>query len=142
MRAIGNRTRGRAAVALAILVAAVSASTLLHREEAGGTATVPHRMALSGRVRGLFPGASKRMRVIVRNPTRAWIVLMRVRARALDVPGCSGRYVRIRPFRGERPVPPRDRIVIRMRARLSPTAPDTCQGTRLPVRFRARGMIA
>lgn len=142
MRTIGNRTRGRAAVLLALVVIAAGASALWHREEAGGTAAVPHRMVLTGRVRGLFPGASKRMRVIVRNPTRARIVLTRIWARALDVPGCSGSYVRIRRFRGERPIPPRGRIVIRMRVRLSPMAPDACQGARLPVRFRARGMIA
>lgn len=141
MRTIGSRRRGRAAALLAVVVLVASAPALWHREEAGGTAAVPYRLALSGRVRGLFPGALKRMRVIVRNPTRARIVLMRVRARALDVPGCSGSYVRIRPFRGERPVPSRGRVVIRMRVRLSPTAPDACQGARLPVRFRARGMV-
>jgi hypothetical protein len=142
MRALGNRRRSRLALLLAVVVVAAGASTLWHRDEAAGTAMVRHRMRLSGRVQGLFPGASKRMRVIVRNPTRVRIVLMRVRARAQDVVGCPGSHVRIRPFRGKRPVPPRGRIVIRMRVRLSPTAPDACQGARWPVRFRARGMVA
>jgi hypothetical protein len=142
MRALGNRRRSRLVFLLAVVVVAAGASALWHRDEAAGTAVVPHRMRLSGRVQGLFPGASKQMRVIVRNPTRAVIVLMRVRARAQDVPGCPGAHVRIHPFRGNRPVPPGGRIVIRMWVRLSPTAPDTCQGARLPVRFRARGAVA
>jgi hypothetical protein len=142
MRALGNRRRNRAVLLLAVAVVVVGSSALWHRDNAGGTAVVPHRMHLSGRVRGLFPGASKQMRVIVRNPTLVRIVLMRVRARAQDVPGCPGSYVRIRPYRGTRPVPPRGRIVIRMRVRLSPVTPDTCQRARLPIRFRARGMVA
>jgi hypothetical protein len=142
MRALGNRRRNRAVLLLAAVVVVVGSSALWHRDDAGGTAVVPHRMHLSGRVRGLFPGASKQMRVIVRNPTLVRIVLMRVRARALGIPGCPGSHVRIRPFHGWHPVPPQGRTVIRMRVRLSASAPDACQGTRSPVRYRARGAVA
>lgn len=142
MRAFADRRKRGVALIVAVAVVAAGALMLWLRDDAGGAAIVPHRMLLSGRARGLYPGAWKAMRMTVRNPTRAQIVLMRVRARAESVAGCPGGMVRIRPFRGERPVPPGGRIRIRMVVQLSTAAPDACQGARFPVRFRARGVVA
>lgn len=81
MRALANRRRGRVALVLSLIVVAAGAFMLWLRDDAGGAAIVPHRMLLSGRARGLYPGAWKAMRVTVRNPTRPQIVGGRIRIR-------------------------------------------------------------
>jgi hypothetical protein len=96
------------------------------------------KVKIHGHVRSLYPGARKRMRVTVRNRHSRPVRLRQLRTRVLDAgPGCSRGYLKVRRFKRRRYIPPHARVRVRVRARLTLSAPDACQGARWPLRFRA-----
>jgi len=98
------------------------------------------RFALRGGVQGLYPGAHARMTVVVRNRTNEPLELHRVSTRVADAaPGCPAGSLVVRRFRGDRIVPARGSVRVRVRVRLRRSAPDACQGVRFPLAFVAKG---
>src|SRR5919197_423487 len=137
--------------ALALALAAAAYGTL-HRTGHGPEAGLRHHAALSaahilhvsGRVRGLYPGARKGFRVKLYNRSRRWVVVPAIRAHVLG--GAAGAspanlstppkhldYPRVRPHNTRR---------IGIRIRMWPRAPDACQGVRFPLRFEVRARFS
>jgi len=121
--------------------AAVEASTEQRSDPAvEETSRKPLRpLNVSGHVRGLFPGGSRRLRVRIGNPTRRDLIVTSVRARAGDAgPGCGSRNVVIERRRVRVPLAKHEAVRVRLRARMRSTAGDACQNARFPLRLRAR----
>lgn len=93
-------------------------------------------LKVRGHVNGLYPGAVDRMRVKVRNGYRGPIVLRGLRATARDAgPGCPGRSLWMRRFRGHRQIGAHQSHRVRLRIGMKASAPDACQGQRFPLHF-------
>lgn len=103
----------------------------------------PGSFGLHGHVTGLYPGARRRMRVIVRNPRPYAIEVTSVRVRAADpVPGCPGSMVRVRWHRRRVRIEAGRAARVLLLIALRRAAPDACQGVRFPLTFNARAVRA
>jgi hypothetical protein len=133
------------------LVAALLAATVAYAAERGplgaGSAErsqahgPPHATVKArGHVGGLYPGADRRMRVTVGNRDSRPARLHRFRTRVGNAnPVCTDGYLRVRQVKHpQRRIGPHRSILIRVRVRVRPSAPDACQNARWPLRFRAR----
>lgn len=111
----------------------------LRGAEAAGKSTP--QLRATGKVRGLYPGATKRMKVGVRNRYPDPVRLGFVRTRAADAnPGCTRKNLSIRPRTPtQKGIPAGKRRRVRVAVTMLATAPDACQGARFPLRFRVRG---
>jgi len=131
------------------LVAALMAAAVAYAAERGpfGSGSVDRSQARGlahstvkarGDVVGLYPGADRRMRVSVRNRDSRPARLRRFRTRVGNAnPVCTDGYLRVRQLkRPQRRIGPHRSILIRVRVRVRPSAPDACQGARWPLRFR------
>ncbi|HET6830008.1 MAG TPA: hypothetical protein VFH44_01540 [Solirubrobacterales bacterium] len=96
-------------------------------------------IAIRGHVTGLYPGASKWLRLRLHNRSRRDLLVTSVRARVLD-PGddCPARTLQTRPRKLRRLVPGRTSARIRYRVGMIKRAAKSCQGERFPLRYRAR----
>ena len=130
----------------ALLCAAVVASAQLTDRSSAPSLTstrnsVKRVVGLNGHITGLYPGNEAILRVRSHNRTTEPVRLMRVRAKVRKAnAACGKEYLKIRRAEPKRVIPPHRRIEVRMKVRLSPLAPDACQGARWPVRFRARAV--
>jgi hypothetical protein len=98
---------------------------------------------VSGHVRGLYPGSSRRLRVRVGNPTRRDLLVRSVRAHVGDAgPGCGSRNVVIARRRVRLRLAKHEAVRVRLRARMRSAAGDACQGARFPLRLHARARVA
>jgi hypothetical protein len=98
---------------------------------------------VTGSVKGMFPGRVKRIRLRVRNRFDFPIRVREVRAIVLRPgPGCPGRVIRIKPWRGRLKVPPRSARVIRPRVRMRIKIPNACQGATFPIRYSGEAVRA
>ncbi|HYH61232.1 MAG TPA: hypothetical protein VD766_05150 [Solirubrobacterales bacterium] len=97
------------------------------------------RITVRAKVKGLYPGASKKMKVGVHNRLGRRVRLVSVRSHPQDAsPDCSRTNLRIERFRGGIPIRPHERARVRVKVTMEPTAPDACQGVRFPIHFKAR----
>jgi hypothetical protein len=95
-------------------------------------------LAIRGQVRDLYPGATRRMPVRVRNLRMLPVILRRVRVIVRSAGnGCSGRTLRTRGFRGRQLLPHGKTTYVGVDIGMSAAAPDACRGARYPLRFRA-----
>lgn len=103
-----------------------------------------HRLLLRARARGLYPGAVRPLKVLVRNPTDRDVRVVRLVARAIRSSSetCPASFLRVRRLRSHPLVPARSRRRVRMRVKLRASAPDACQGVRFSLRLRVRGVAA
>lgn len=133
-------------VAAAVLLALVSSGARADRERSAtepSARPAPASLAVRGGVHGLSPGSRTRMPVTVRNRTHAPLELRRIVVRVAPAsPRCPARYLVVRRFRGERIVPARGTVRVRLKVRLRRSAPDACQGRRFPLTFVADGAPA
>jgi hypothetical protein len=141
MRAPVRHPGFSAAVALFVLLTAgslVSAAQDRNRH----VVAAPDRPALEilGHARGLYPGASQPMRLVVWNRTDRdlRVVLGAARVRSNRV-GCPPSALRVGPARDALLVPAHGRVRSVVPVRLRRSAPDACQGARFRVTFVARG---
>jgi len=130
-----------AAVVLVTGAVAVARHPGATKGEGAVTGTSPTRPAVSirGGLAGLYPGATRRVRLRVENRSPRAVTVTSLRARALDAGrGCraanleTGRKrirLRLRGGTTER---------VRYRIGMDPDAGDRCQGARFPIRYRAR----
>lgn len=94
----------------------------------------------SARVRGLlYPGVRRPLLVRISNLHRRAVTVtsLRVKVRRATQ-GCPRRSLRLSRFRGRTRVPARRRRVLRLRARLRPTAANACQDARFRLSVLAR----
>jgi hypothetical protein len=104
-----------------------------------GSSAVVGRAAVfrvKGSVKGLYPGATKKLRVTVTNPNAFVIVVTRVGA-AVRSPdqGCAAKNVKITPWHGRARVSARAHRRMKLAVRMKPGTPDACQGERFRIRF-------
>jgi len=132
--------------AAAVLLALVASGAQAERERLApepSARPTPASLAVRGGVHGLFPGSRTRMPVIVRNRTHAPVELQRIVVRVgAASPRCPARYLVVRRFRGERTIPARGAVRVRLKVRLRRSAPDACQSVRFPLTFVAEGAPA
>lgn len=123
--------------------AAVEPSTEQRSDPAVKEAGPLRSLNVSGHVRGLYPGSSRRLRVRVGNPTRRDLLVRSVRAHVGDAgPGCGSRNVVIKRRRVRLPLAKHEAVRVRLRARMRSAAGDACQGARFPLRLHARARAA
>jgi hypothetical protein len=107
---------------------------------AGGESSSSLRV--SGHVTGLYPGASKLMRVSVRNGLGHPVELRWVRATVLDAgPDCSRENLVAQRNRNHLPIEPHRTRALRMRIGMRSGASNACQGATFPLRFRAQAAV-
>jgi hypothetical protein len=98
-----------------------------------------HPLVVRGHVRGLYPGASKRIRVVVRNRSQVVVLLERLGVRVGDASrSCAAANVRVRGYKGSQPIPAGGHRRLRLRVRMRASAPNGCQGARFPLTFTTR----
>lgn len=101
---------------------------------------------IRARARGLFPGASRPLRLRIRNPNRFAIKVNKVKVRIrrdLTRPRCyPRRYLHSTRLRVPVRVPARSirRTRTRLKIRMRTSAPDACQNAIFPLRLRGRAV--
>ena len=127
---------------LAVSAAAIAGTGSARTPETGGEA--PRTLVLRGKIRGLYPGNPRTLRVRVHNGLSVRVGVYHVRARAHRTTGplgrCPARVIRIKPWRGMVFVRPGATRSIRLRVRLARRAPDRCQGVRWRLTYDARSV--
>ncbi len=107
---------------------------------AGGT---EGELALRGHVTGLYPGAVRPLRVLVRNRSDRDVQLTRLTSRVIEgPPGCPPEALRAGEPETLPLVPAGGRARVALPIELLPSAPDACQGAVFRLRFRAFGEAA
>jgi hypothetical protein len=120
------------------LVAVLAAGAAVGAVGSGQHARV-RPFTLSGHVSGLYPGARRRLTIVIRNHSRRPLRIRSVTARVRDAgPACRGRNLRISRFRGRLRLRARRARRIAVTVLMRPDAPDACQGARFPLVFRGR----
>lgn len=125
------------------LAAAVAAATALTGAAASGSSASHHgrpvAFTLRGHVTGLYPGASRRLVVVVRNRARRPLRVRSITTRVGDAgAGCSRRNLRVSRFRGRLLVAPGRARRVKVRVRMLATSPDACQAAVFRLRFHGR----
>ena len=100
--------------------------------------------SVTGKAKGLYPGATRPLRVVIANPNRFAIEVVSVRVKVKSDPArpeCAARrHVKVPRFKGSLEVRSKSRRRLRMTIRMLDRAPDACQGARLPLRLRAKAV--
>lgn len=134
------RRLGAAAVVAAALAATALAGAVATGSVGLGHGRRPKGFTLRGHVGGLYPGAHRRLVVVVRNrgrrPLRIRSIVTRVRAARR---GCSAKNLRVSRYRGLLLVRPGRSRRVALTIRMSRTSPTACQGAVFPLLFRGRG---
>lgn len=142
----GRRSRGRRSRALALgllLLGSVLGGALASEEVPARTVSGSHRLVLRARVDGLYPGAVRPMRVVVRNRTGRAVRLVRLTRRTVEAaPGCPTSALRTRKPRALPMIPADGRRPVLLRVSLQRSAPDACQGVVFRLKFRVWGVPA
>jgi hypothetical protein len=108
--------------------------------DAGQLAKRKGALTVSGNASGLYPGASVPLRVRVRNRRPAPLVITRIKVRTGTSGGCSGSNldVLIPKRRGRLRLRAHSAVTTTVSLRMLASAPDACQGARIPLRFKVR----
>ncbi len=97
------------------------------------------KIQVKGKVKGLYPGSTRTMKVKVANRSRQKVRLVSIRARRQAASAaCSKKNVKAKRFKGRTRLPARSKVKVPLIVRMKPTAPDACQGALFPITFRAR----
>jgi hypothetical protein len=132
-----NRASLAIAAALLLGAGAVGALAAAH---GGAPKQGAASLHVSGHIAGLYPGASRQMRVRVRNGSDHPVRLRLVRARVQSAsPFCRRSNLIVRRSRRRLRIPAYRNRWIRLRVTMPSTAPDGCQGATFRLRFRAVG---
>jgi hypothetical protein len=135
-RAVGALTP----VAIGVLALSVVAYGQL-RGDAGGQSTSTHRIrtdvGVHGSVKGLYPGAERRLRTTVSNRSHHPVELHRVDALVRDASTtCRARNLRVASTTHKVELASHERINVPLAVRMRRTAPDECIEATFPLRFR------
>jgi hypothetical protein len=121
-------TRGIAAlsVILAAVTALAGASALGSLGSSGKAAAAG--FTLRGHARGLYPGARKKLTIVVRNRTARTLRVRSIRTRVRDAGrNCRATNVRVSRYRGRLLLRPHQRRRVSVRIRMLRSAPSSCQ---------------
>jgi hypothetical protein len=132
-------------LAAALAQAAERSSTPPANEGAGSVGIAAHaRFRIRGNVEGLYPGATKWMRLRVRNPNPFAIRVTRIRSTVQSASGstCPAKSMRIKPFKGSRRVPAAGTARVKVRVLMRVRAPETCAGQRYRLSYQGRAIRA
>ena len=117
-----------------LLAAALAQASEFRRTPAGDglatTARTPH-FTVKGKVKGLYPGSSKPLKLRLTNPNDAPISvkLVTVKARSTTV-SCPSSAVKATKFKGNKRIGAHRTAKIKVKIRMKATTPDACQGAR------------
>lgn len=128
-----------ASAAAAVVVAAlvVSGAAALGALGPSRPETPKGGFTIRGHVRGLYPGARKKLQLVVHNRARHAIELRSIKTRVHDArPGCSAKYLRVDRFRRRLRLAPRSWRRVSVRARMLKSAPDACKRATFVLEFR------
>jgi len=135
---MSGRVLGIAALTVAMVLAPLVAAGVV-RALASGHGRPSRGFTLAGHVKGLYPGARRRLVIVVRNRGRRPLRVRSVTTRVRDASaGCSGRNLRVSRFRGRVRVRARRSRRIAVSVRMLPESPAACQGAIFPLVFRGR----
>ena len=98
---------------------------------------------IKGKVKGLYPGARKKLTLSVTNTQRYRIKItsLRVKVRNSNKPGCEAKWIRPKKtMRVALLVPRRAKIRVSYPVRMSKKAPNACQGARWILRFSGKAV--
>jgi hypothetical protein len=132
--------------ALALVVAAVLVLTA-----AGALGSLGHgkrkhsksAFTMRGHVSGLYPGARKRLSIVVRNRSRRALRVRSISTRVRPARrGCGARNVRVARFRGRLRVGPHRSRRVSVAIRMLRSAPQACQKATFRLQFRGRAVRA
>jgi hypothetical protein len=124
----------------ATLALIAAGAGLVAAEPKGSVPAAGDRAAIMirGDVTGLYPGASKRVRLRLHNRSRRDLLVTRVHARPLDPDGrCSPRALLTSTRHLRRLVPVGSTVGVGYRITMRPDVANVCQGKRFPLRYRA-----
>ncbi|MDX6490453.1 MAG: hypothetical protein QOD43_698 [Gaiellaceae bacterium] len=103
----------------------------------------PSGLVVAGSIKGLYPGARKRLRLKIRNRLGVRMKLTSLTVLVRDGRwNCRGANVRVGRFRGRLLLPPRRRRAVTLVVSMPKTAPDPCQGAVFRLVFRAKAVRA
>jgi hypothetical protein len=92
---------------------------------------------IRGHVRGLYPGARRKLQLVVHNRARHAIELRSITTRVRDArPGCSAKYLRVDRFRKRLRLGPRSWRRVSVQVRMLRSAPDACKRATFLLEFR------
>ena len=97
---------------------------------------------VSGHISGLYPGRQAKLVVRVHNPNGFAISVRSLKASVKSVPGCSGKNIKIKKFKGKRRVAARKTGKIKLTLTMKPKAPDGCQAAKLPLVYHGKAVKA
>jgi hypothetical protein len=130
---------GGLAVVLAFSLIAWAGGIRPRRERAKSSSA----LIVTGSIKGLYPGARKRLRLKIRNRLGVRMKLTSLTVAVRDGKwNCRGANVRIGRFRDRLLLPPRRRRAITLVVSMPKTAPDPCQGAVFRLAFKARAVRA
>ena len=97
-------------------------------------------LKVTGGVRSLYPGAHRRLALVVSNNRAFRIRIVSLTVRVGNARrGCGGRYVRVGRFRRRVLVPPRGFRTVEFPVTMVPSAPNACKRATFPLKFTVRG---
>ena len=117
-----------------LLAAALAQASEFRRTPAGdGLATAaraPH-FTVKGKVKGLYPGKSKPLKLRLANPNDAPITvkLVTVKVRSTTV-SCPSSAIKATKFKGNKRIGAHRTAKIKVKIRMKATTPDACQGAK------------
>jgi hypothetical protein len=136
-RLMKTRLTGAALVLSAAAVLVLSGASALG--SLGGQRPVTREgFTIRGHAGGLYPGARKRLSLVVHNRSATAIHVRSIATRVRDArPGCTGKNVRVGRYLGRLRVGPHGWRRVSVQIRMLRSAPDACK--RALFRFKFRG---
>jgi hypothetical protein len=126
-----------------LLAAALAQASAFRRAPSGdglAAARTP-RFVVKGKVKGLYPGASKRLKLRVTNPNNAPITLKLVTVRVRSAtPACPSSAVKAAKFKGHKRIGAHRTAKVRVKIRMKASTPDACQGVKFRLMYRGRAV--
>lgn len=110
-----------------------------HREVARPVSTQAHAFGITGTVRRLYPGASRPLRLTVRDLEPFPIVVTSISTRVDAGGGCPAAVLTVTPFLGSLTVRAGGSRTVVVRVRLAVSAPDACQGVVFALHYTGTG---
>jgi len=133
-------------VLAAAMAQAAERSSTLPASGGTGSAGAARRATfrIHGHVEGLYPGATKWLRLRFRNPNPFPITVTRVRTTVRPPGGsaCPARSLRVAPFNGSRRIPAAGTARARVKVRMRIHAPEVCAGKRHRLLYQGRAIRA
>lgn len=127
-----------------LLAAALAQAAEFRRTPSGeglaSTARAP-RFSVKGKVKGLYPGVTKPLKLRITNPNSRPITvkLVTVKVRS-TTPGCPSSAIKAKRFKGSKKVAAHRSAKVKVKIRMKPTTPDACQGARFRLRYGGKAV--